>query len=258
MDNKKKAIILIAVGVVISALLYFIILHPYVQAMHTINASYKEFHVEGLGNPANEFTKYEISDSSFVPVEANDYTISLPTYFTDNTKDDSEFFIFNAENNANDYGESISFGNGIDYSDMAILNQKDLSDRDKEKLIEGYEKLGYGIPDTCYSSLKCSYLITEDDFSFWNREKMDAYTLLVPYRTGGAFFYSDGNSKTYIYETEETYALISEQYILDWNLYHYVVNFFDSDDLNTQYTISMKTKTPETAYAIINSIEFKD
>lgn len=258
MDNKKKAIIITAIAVVVSVILYFIVLHPYVQAMHVINVSYEEFHVEDLGYPATEFTKYEITNPSFIPVETPDYTISIPAYFTDNTKDGAEIFVYKAEEDANGYCESIGFGGGIDYSDMAILNQENLSERDKEKLIEGYEKLGYGIPDTCYSSLKCCYLITEDDFSFLDREKMDAYTLLVPYRAGDAFFYSDGISLTYIYETEETYAFISELYLPDWDLYRYQVSFFDPDDLNTQYTITMKTKTPETAYAIINSIAFKD
>ncbi len=258
MNNKKKAIIIIAIGVVVSALLYFIVLHPYVQAMHVINVSYEEFHVEDLGYPATSFTKYEVTNPSFVPVETPDYTICIPAYFTDNTKDGSEIIVYKAEEDANGHCESIGFGGGTDFSDMAILAQEDLSEHDKEKLIDGYEKLGYGIPDTCYSSLKCSYLITEKDFSFFDREKMCAYTLLVPYRVGAAFFYSDGISQTYIYETEETYAFISELYLPNWGLYRYQVSFFDPDDLNTQYIITMKTKTPETAYAIINSVEFKD
>ncbi len=258
---KKKYMVIVGIVSValIAAIAYFTIVHPYVKMYMQIQHCYQEFNVDGLGMPASSFTEYSVTDDRFVMVETPDYNISLPAYFTDQTKDGADIMVYSANSGADTQSESAAFGKeGTDSADMAILNQENLTESDKRRLMDGYERLGYGIPDTCYSSLKCAYLITEDDYSFTNRNQSRAYTLLVPYRTGAAFFYSDGIHTTYIYETDKMYAFISEFYNTDWGLYIYHVDFYNPKDLNTSYVAILKTKTPQTAYAIMNSIEFKE
>lgn len=258
---KKKYMVIAGIGFValIAAIAYFTIVHPHVKMYMQIQRCYQEFSVDGLGMPASPFTEYSVADDRFVTVETPDYTISLPAYFTDQTKDGADIMVYSANSDDDTQSESAAFGKeGNDSADMAILNQENLTDADKKRLMDGYERLGYGIPDTCYSSLKCAYLITEEDYSLLNRNQSMAYTLLVPYRTGAAFFYSDGIRTTYIYETDKMHAFISEFYNSDWGLYIYNVDFYNPEDLNTSYVAIIKTKTPQTAYAIVNSIEFKE
>lgn len=62
---------------------------------------------------------------------------------------------------------------------------------------------------------------------------------------------------TYFYETDDKCALIHERFHSTYSTYKYMVELFDTDDLNTYYPIVIETPDPAEAYAIINSIEFK-
>ena len=256
---------LICVGAIAGALLvagaafYFVAVNPHVRMKLDILRCYESFGVEGLGTAAQPFTEYSVADTSFVTVETPHYSFGIPKYFTEAIQDNAEFIVYRAPKGGNEYGESVGLQReGENAFDMAILNQQALSEGKKRKLLKGYERLGYGIPDTDYASLKCAFLITEDDYSYVNQNQSEAFVLLVPYRTGSAFFYSTGNSTTYLYETEKMNALISESYHRDWDLYVYYVQFYHPEDLDTPYTAILKTKTPQTAYAILNSISFHE
>lgn len=257
----KKKIICVAgilgAVLIICVVLYFAVIHPHAEMYIDIMRCYQEFHVDGIGKSAEPYTEYSVTGENLVTVETADYSISIPSYFEKNSEDHSGMIRYSADENTDDQKESIGITVvGTDYTDMAILNQQGLSEQQKKNLIKGYEKLGYGIPDTAYSSYKCALLITEDDYSYANKNQSKAYTMLIPYRTGNSFFYSAGNAKTYIYENEKMYALISESYHADWDLYVYYVEFYNSEDLNLSYTAILKTKTPQTAYAVINSLTF--
>ena len=70
---------------------------------------------------------------------------------------------------------------------------------------------------------------------------------------------SGSTDQTYYYETNDKYVLICEKYRPDYDgKYHFMMEFYDPDDLNTGYTFSMTVDDKETAYAIINSLTFNE
>ena len=117
------------------------------------------------------------------------------------------------------------------------------------RLMKGCEKLGYGMPDNGYNNLKVAFSITKEDYNFWNYDTSLAYMYLLTVRLNMIPF-------SYFYETEDKCAIIREKRE-DNGLYSYTMYVYDSKDLNTGYAMSMSVRNPETAYAIINSIQFQ-
>lgn len=254
MKKNKKAKIAIITGIVLFIVLCAIILVPRIIVWYRIGVVYEESIFDELGETVKQFTKYEVTDDSLVRVTFPNFSIELPAYFEDRSREDSEITIYKAadatEENYFDY-EGISFNSeGADHSDFFVSYWENISSFEMSRLMRGCEKLGYGMPDNDYNNLKVAFSITKEDYNFWNYDTSLAYMYLLTVRLNMIPF-------SYFYETEDKCAIIREKGIEDNGLYFYTMEVFDSKDLNTGYAMSMSVRNPETAYAIINSIQFQ-
>lgn len=81
---------------------------------------------------------------------------------------------------------------------------------------------------------------------------------LMTYGAGSYYVYDGMTSWSYLYEDEDKCGFISEMYLESNDVYKYYFHFYDTEDLNTEYLILLSVKDKDTAYAIINSLEFND
>ena len=270
--NKKLKITFIVVGIVLlTALLYFTVLHPRVKTYLMTAAIYKEFGgTRDIGLPIVEYDQASVTDDSLIMTDFGTFSLGIPSDLEDQSKEDSDFIIYYTIGADRETGvhnpdaESIGFKPvGNDNSSMALVNNPDfyeesgISDAEARHITNGFEKLGYGMPDNAYATLKCAYSLTSEDYNFLNYEKSLAFAYALAYRAGSLYYSNGDTAKTYYYESEGKYALINEEYRPDYDgNYHFNVSFYDPDDLNTEYLFSMTVHDKETGYAIINSLTF--
>lgn len=272
MNKKVKIVIIIISIILLTALLYFTVVHPRVKTYLMMQAIYEEFGGDrDIGEPIVEYDQSHVTDDSLVLTDFGAFRLGLPSDWEDQSKEDSEIIIYRTTGTVVEPGvnnrecESIGFNpEGKDYSNLAILNnasltEEGLSNREMRILEKGYEKLGYGMPDSAYTTLKCAYSITSEDYNFYVYDKSLAYAYVLVHRAGSLYYSNDDTDKTYYYETDDKCVLICEKYRPDYDgKYHFIMEFYDADDLNTVYTFSMTVDDKETGYAIINSLTFDE
>ena len=268
MSKKTKTIIIIAVSILLTATLYFTILHPRIKTYIAMVCVYEEMGgSRDIGLPAEEYNQYSITDDSLIMTDFGAFSIGIPSDLEDQTKEDSDIIVYRTIGAVTEPGvnnpdiEFIGISpDGDDNSGMVIINKELIgSDAELNRLAKGYEALGYGMPDNFYNTLRCAHSLSPDDYSFWNYNKGLAYTYLLPFRAGSPFYSNGDNCKTYFYETEDVCGIICEQYREDYDgNYRFQCDFYSTDDLNTGYIISITVHDKETGYAIINSLTFED
>ena len=273
--NKKLKIILIAtIAVLLAALLYFTILHPRVKTYLMTVIIYDEFGGDrDIGEPITEYNHSDVTDDSLVMTDFGAFTLGIPSDWEDQTKEDSEFITYCTIGTIREPGkelepneEIIVFKSaGSDDSCIALLNneelyeESDLSKADIKHLTKGFEKLGYGMPDSAYATLKCAHSLTPEDYNFLNYDESLAFAYALTYRAGSLYYSNGDTAKTYYYETDNKCAIINEQYRPDYDgKYHFKMEVYDADDLNTGYIFTMTVTDKDTAYAIINSLTFNE
>ncbi len=262
--NKKLKIALIIVGVaLLSVLLYFGILHP---RMKLLFQTLRVYSVMGgttdIGDPILSYEKYDVKDDTFKVIDYGTYSVGVPSHWTDQSDEDRMLTIYGTEEVS---GRNVSIetlaatGNGTDYTDMILLN-RDLYESDDmwRRVNKGFERLGYGMPTSAYDSIRIALSMDSKDYNLLNYNKSLAFTFALPYRAGSINAYDGVTSWSYLYEDENKCGFIHEMYREDSDSYRYYLHFYDTDDLNTEYMIILATKDKDTAYAIINSLEFND
>lgn len=226
-----------------------------------------------LGSAAEWFTEYDLTFTEAEPVQKATFdglTITIPGYFSEREMPTEEYRIYDGP----EVGEGIS-------GEVLILTSTDVSDlngsiddmisemADKKsgifknyvakRLSKEFEELGHG-NTSFYTLAKSCYLLTEEDYSFWNLTKGLAYLIKGTLKTGIAP-YSD---YMLIYEKEDVCGLI---YVTDRSLhkelssskpnYSLQVELYGMDDFSTSHVLLIKCDTLETAYVIINSAEIE-
>ncbi len=273
MKSKKIHIILIAIVVaLVAALLYFTVVHPRVKTYLMMQAVYEEFGGDRyIGEPIVAYDQAHVTDDSLVMTDFGTFRLGIPSDWENQSKEDSDIIIYRTIGAVVEVGEttdceSMAFSpTGYDDSGLAILNneelyeESELSDADIRHLENGFEKLGYGMPDSAYATLKCAYSITPEDYNFFVYDKSLAYAYVLVHRAGTLYYSNGDTAKTYYYETDDVCVLINEQYRPDYDgKYHFKVGFYDADDLNTEYIFTITVDDKETGYAIINSLTFNE
>ena len=267
--KKNIKITLIAITILlVTVLLYFVILHPLVKTYLMTTAVYEEFGGDrDIGLPIAEYDHAAVTDDSLVMTDFGTFRLGIPSDWEDQSKEGTDFISYHtigavAEPGVANDREGITFNPaGSDNSDLMIMDNEEagFSAKEMKHLEKGFEKLGYGMPDSAYSALKCALSITPEDYNFLKYDESLAYAYILAHRAG-SLYYSNGNTdKTYYYETGDKCVLICEKYRPDLDgKYHFIMEFYDTDDLNTGYTFSMTVDDRETAYAIINSLTFNE
>ncbi len=209
--------------------------------------------IETLGPEGKMFEAYDVEDDSLVIVESKYLTIGVPKDCVAEDNDVIESY------KSDDEKEYVAISKSVS-TDVISFFEPGYGDESEifgieysfDELREGFEKLGYGIPDSTYNTHKCIYLLKEEDYSFWDYEEALAYANAAYLK--GQTFNIDTN---YIYEREDMYALIMERNLAEEGVVSFYINVFDPKDLNTSYLVVVSSKDRQQAYAIINSIKLK-
>ena len=132
MSKTKKIIIIAVIAVLISAALYFIILHPRIKTYSMITIIYDEFGGNyDIGEPIIEYDHSSVTDESLVMTDFGTFSLGVPSDWENQSKEDSEFTIYRtigtvAESDGDD-GEGMVFNPaGTDNSYIVILNNEEL------------------------------------------------------------------------------------------------------------------------------------
>lgn len=245
----KKKIVLVVVGILVVLVAVGAILLPKrIKLYNEIKNN-----IDGLGPKGEMFDAYDVTDDSLVQIDTSNLTIGVPKDFAQGDSDiivtyksSDESQLVGVSKHVSD--EPIAFFDP-EYGEKSQIFDIEYSFDDLRK---GFEKLGYGIPDSTYNTYKCMYLLKEKDYSFWDYEQGLAYANAAYVK--GETMSMDVN---YVYEREDMYALIMERNITDEGLIYFYVDVFDPADLNTSYLVVIKVKDRQQAYAIINSIKLK-
>lgn len=261
--NKKLKVILIIAGIaLLSALLYIVVLHPRVKLLiQTLRVYSVMGGTTDIGDPIMDYEYYDVKDDTLQMIDYGNYSIGVPSDWEDISNEDSIFIAYGLkgvtdEDAATEYLSAT--GNGEESSDMILLNREFYESDDLwRRANKGFEQLGYGMPSTSYDSFKCALMMDSKDYNLLNYNKSLAFTIALSYRAGSWCLYDGITSWSYLYEDEDKCGFIHEYYWDNTNSYRYTLNFYDTDDLNTEYIIILTTKDKDTAYTIINSLEFK-
>jgi len=274
MNKTKKIVIIVIIAMLLTAVLYFIILHPRVKTYLSTVAIYEEFGGNrDIGEPIIEYDYSNVTDESLVLTDFGTFRLGIPSDWEDRSKEDSEFTTYCTIGAASAVGkelepnEEIMVFNpaGNDNSSIVLLNNEELyeesgfSDADIRHLTKGFEKLGYEMPDSAYATLKCAHSLTPEDYNFLKYDESLAFAYALVFRAGSLYYSNGSTAKTYYYETDDKCAIINEQYRPDYDgKYHFKIEVYDADDLNTGYIFTMTVTEKETAYAMINSLTFDE
>lgn len=261
MKKRTKIFLGIAAVVLVTAVLYFTVLHPRIKAGFQALSATLDYGQLDIGDPCQPFPGYNVTDDSLVERDFGMYyNISVPINMIEKEEPGEETavkYVCRGEN-----GEELAvyaMNKPIDNSDDIILSEELMGDaKTYQQVYEAFDRLGYGIPDNYYTTMKCALLLEQSDFDFINYHKSIAFAYALPEREVQIHFVANGlNKVSYYYETDDKCGFIREYYDPQRDLYGYTICLFDTDDLNTYYLITMAMDDPAEAYAIINSIEFK-
>lgn len=209
------------------------------------------------------FTEYDVvfdSSDSTQRVTHNGITVTIPEAYKEKEISLENTYQYSIMGEDDKALESVVFMAPYDASDMNLFSEENLAEMNGsfiekyavKQLMKGFEKLGHGVPDSAYNTLKSASLLTADDYSFWNWKQGFAY--VVSGMLKNTIYLSDYN---YIYETDDMCGFIhvrdlsySEQ---DYN-YYLIVKVYSTKDLGTEYGLLIRCNSLDVAYGIINSI----
>ncbi len=251
-QRKKLWIVVIGAVVVLLAVIIFWVIKPRIDINRAIKATLPD-----VGEGAEYFTEYQLTDNHLVKKEHYGYAVSVPSdYIKQDVAIDVQLY-----QDAEIPDLKMIIRPFEDLSEMSLYhrdNYEDLTNREYKRTISTYRKwfatLGYGQPDTAYGMFKCMYLLDNDDRSFWNLEQNLAFSVLGVVKQEVAM----DMDEIYIYEKGDVCGLVFVNHPNANRPYYYVVaDLFSTDDLNMACGLILTTKTVEEAYAMINSVSFQ-
>ncbi|MDE6595781.1 MAG: hypothetical protein K2K44_07220, partial [Oscillospiraceae bacterium] len=101
-----------------------------------------------------------------------------------------------------------------------------------------------------YNTYKLMLLINKDDYSFWNLKKGVCFSIAAVMKE----ILISNYDEMYLYEKDNIRGIIMITERED--KYQVIFEIYNSDDLNTVYTLQIGVNNIDDAYAIINSAEF--
>ncbi len=252
-QNKKLRIVLIVAAAIIIVMLFFWVLLPRIG----LSVALSEY-VPFVGEAAEYYTEYDVTDDSLVVVDAEHCTIGIPADFV--KKDLSAEFTSVYYHDPDNDGLSVMIVEPQDDLERLSLfyrgHYENVSDEQYEFIIsvleKWYDALGHGIPDTAYDTYKCVHLLDESDRGFWNMGRSIAFGIMGILKLQMPMF-----GDYCIYETDEMCGFVSVSHHADEDYYYVTAEMYSVDDLNQPYNFIIRTKTVEEAYAIVNSITIK-
>lgn len=247
MSKRKKRIIIILSVVVFLVILARILL-PRIYMWNRI----KE--IEPLMEPpAEAFTAYDVTLDNGQSVFFDGLTITIPKDYTLREPNDKYSKVYD-RTGTNDHCIVISSAQDVSHMDLtdkenaAALMEEYFFQISRRNIYKGFKDLGYGNPDSAYNVYKAAVLLTADNYNFWNWQRSYAY--IVSVILNETMFYR-GDCK-YIYETEDICGIVFYNDMT--SMHHAYAYMFSTDDLNTMYTLSLRSISQEDIYGMLNSI----
>ena len=259
MKKKTKVIIsCIVAAVLILGFVLWVIL-PRVA----LSKMAEEFLLPNFSRKGEYFDGYDVRNDSFIRVENEYISLSVPSDFKLETELAAEHhypYIYRRE----EPNEVILLMWEPDETVMDLTNYSQYAENENvpdekafKKMVDAFESFGNGIPDSKYASYKCIALLDKEDYSFWDIGKATAFSVLGAFRVAAFSNYD----KTYVYESEDICGIlyVSENSDDSDELTKYEVIFdaYPVSDLNYSYTVIIGMNSLEEIYAVINSVEFK-
>ncbi len=245
---KKKGLIIVAVILLVLAVVAAIVLPKRIKLYNAINDN-----IETLDPKGAMFENYDVTDDTLIRVENDNISIAIPGGCIHEDREVADIY------QSLDESQSVYLAKEVNNTEVSFFKPGYGSKSEvygieykMEDLRNGFDKLGYGIPDSTYNTYKCLCLLKESDYSFWDYEKSLAYLNAAYVKNESMWL--DAN---YLYEREDMYALIMEKHLEDEDLYYYLVDVYNPKNLNQSYNVIIRVKDRQQAYAIINSIELK-
>jgi len=206
---------------------------------------------------AEYFTDFTLKNEDTYTVSNEYFSIDIPTYLSEKEtfgKEDDSFTMYgtpDGEIGCAVFNEPESYPMSMvdayeEYDEEKVLEKHHITDVEKM-----FESLGYGRPDSFYNVIKCVYLLDYKDYSFWDLDKMVAFSLYGIVRNEML------GSKVYLYEKEDIRAFV--ECISDSMV---GVSVMKTEDLNTPYTFIVrawgegKTVDMNEVFGMLNSFQF--
>lgn len=184
-------------------------------------------------------------------IEADGISLEIPADFVQKELDNPDIglVIYHSPMREDkSYAHSIMVLTPTDMSDLnflqeGVFNSDTGVEMSQEQLQKGFEAMGGPLPDSAYNTYKRTYLLTEDDYSFWNLNQGAAYLAASALRSvtltyDRAELFETDNICGFINFSDEKGSCIAEIY--------------SKDDLNTVHTLITDT---DLIYTVLDSVE---
>ena len=234
----KKWIIGIAIVVILGAAVFFV---PRFAVQKMVSAI--------PSTPSAEYvTDFTLADEKTFTIEKDEFSVKLPTYYTEQT-DQANLSAIACSAPAENKKILLFYRPVLSVIDKFDSNSSQQYFTAMEESTQAFQTLlgalGYEQPDSYFEVLKLIALADESDYNFWKLKDttVTAYYLALRNETDIDFvyFYERDNIMAYVYKDGEGV------YGVD------LVNKFYSEDI---YGFVLNTDDPEDAIRILNSFEF--
>ncbi len=238
----KKLLVYLFIGVFILAMVLGLgVLMPRIMLNLLIEETLPKFVA------AEYITDDSVLEENVTEIENDFFTVCIPDSFQETNVSSDECSVIYEDTKTDRFYKiqknAIDVTMTVDDLDYQSLPESYLHTTDESML----NSLGYAEPDSYYNIMKCVSLLDAKDYDKWNMEKIMAYSVY------GSIRMSLGEIENYLYEREELYAYV--QYNKDTDTYK--IEFFQPQDLNTAYVITIEKGNIEDVAALLNSIQFR-
>lgn len=224
-----------------------------------------------LGPAAEFFTEFDLTlqDAETVQeVILDGMTVTLPGNFKEQESSMETACIYKEQDEEGKTKGSSVIMTTMDVSEMnqavdeMIMEQADgpFKKYVAKQLLKGFEKAGNGMPENHYALTKSCFLLTEEDYNFWNWSQGFAYVIYgslkneLAYPADDTYIYEKEDCCGFVYVVDKTKQAQSDSSVLN---YRVVAMLYSMDDFSTEYVLMIQSDSLETAYDIINSAKIK-
>lgn len=249
---KKRVITISAIvaGIIILGLFFLWVLLPRIMLYKIVNS-----YLPNVDKSAEYFTDFNIANNDVQTIDNGYVSVKIPNRFIHN---EEKAELIPCLYNTSDNSETIFFmSEKGDLSGLNLLDPEMYKDIDGvppdigvKEITKGFESIGKGLPDSAYNTYKLMLLINKDDYSFWNLNKGVCFSIAAVMKE----ILISNYDKMYLYEKDNIRGIIEIEEKED--IHKVVFEIYNSDDLDTVYTLVIGVKNIDDAYAIINSAEF--
>lgn len=215
-------------------------------------------YLPNIDKSAEYFTDFSIASNGSVITVNNEYiSLKIPSNYHRQT---TKYELADIYRSFDDKETVFFMKEPDDLSPMNLLcpeNYEDIEDIPNElgikEITQGFKSLGNGVPDSAYNTYKCMCLVDRDDYSFWDIKKGTCFAIIAFMKEILVPRYDE----IFLYEKDNIRGIVCVTHNYGENEFEYVLfNFFNSNDLNTAYSVQIVVGNLDDAYAVINSAEF--